>query len=591
MKSFLRFGAVLVCSLCSTITASAQTTYLPSGSPEVGLVERLETMSGKLSDDVFTSQKPFSRKDVVTFLERQRKGRIGNAQNDYSDTLTEPNHYIPGLLRYENIAAQTDIDKYQITLALGASQEWSNTPLLSRKPLLKRFYETKTDLFSVREKNFFLSVNPVIGVQAMYEKRSPEIPGESSFRYLNQRGAEVRATIANRIGLYTFLTDNQERMPWHVQQWTEARQAVPGADYYQTPSKSTYDYLQARGYIDFAAIKNHVNITFGYDRNFIGDGERSLLLSDFASSGATFARIRTRIWRLQYQNLYLELTPQYTRGGDRLLPHKYATIHHLSINATRWLNVGLFEAVVFDRADRYSFNYLNPVIFLRQAERANGSADNALIGFNFKAIAARRFQFYGQVLFDEFRLKELLAGKGWWANKFGIQLGGKYFNAFGVRNLDLQSELNIVRPFTYSHGDTLSNYTHYNQPLAHPLGAGFWELNGKASYRPARKWQITARGVLYHKGVDTGISNLGNNIFMPNDLRRPGDYGYTLTPGKVAQVMMGELSASWEPWPRLFLDAGVSARRWELDGQTQQSVQVFTGLRLNLAARRDYLFY
>lgn len=567
MKSSLRLGATLL-GVLSSFLAVGQTTYLPSGSPEYHLVDRVEALSGKLSDTLFTSQKPLSRKALSRYLE--------TLEDNIQDTIGVP--------------SLSAIDRYRIDLVLGESAEWNDRDLLSRKPILKHFYQTKTDLFRVKNDNFFLSVNPVLGFEGMNETRSPEVPKESSFRYRNTRGAEVRATIANRVGVYSFITDNQERMPGHVQQWTQAHQAVPGADYYLNLSNSTYDYLQARGYIDFAAVKNHINITLGYDRNSLGDGERSLMLSDFASSGALFARIRTRIWRLQYENLFMELTPQYKRGADQVLPHKYATMHHLSINATRWLNVGLFETVIFDRRDRFSFSYLNPIIFLRQVERMNGSPDNALLGINFKALAAKRFQFYGQFVLDEFKFSELTGGKGWWANKFGAQIGGKYFNAFGLSNLDMQGEFNLVRPFTYTHGDTLANYTHYNQPLAHPLEAGFWEANGKISYRPARKWEIVARGSVYNKGTDTGASNLGNSIFKSNDKNRPSDYGYSLTPGKVAHGLLGEVYATWEPWPRLYLEAGISGRRWSLDDKEQKSLQVFTGLRLNLA-RRDYLFY
>ena len=567
MKSSFRFGVALLGTF-SFLGAAGQTTYLPPGSAETGLVDRIETLSGTLSNVVFTSQKPLSRKDLVRFL-----------QTPETDTATGA--FQPVL---------SAVDQYQVDLALGESAEWSDREVVSRKPVLKHFYQTKTDLFRVKTDNFFLSVNPVLGFEGMYEKRAPDVPGESSFRFRNTRGAVVRATIANRVGIYSFITDNQERMPLHVQQWSKAHQAIPGADYFLGMPNSTYDYLQARGYVDFAAVKDHINITLGYDRNFLGDGERSLLLSDFASSGALFARIRTRIWKLQYENLFMELTPQYKRGSDQILPHKYATMHHLSVNATPWLNIGLFEAVVFDRRDRFSFSYLNPIIFLRQVERMNGSPDNALVGINFKALAAKRFQFYGQFVLDEFKFKELTGGKGWWANKFGAQLGGKYFNAFGLSNLDLQGELNLVRPFTYTHGDTLANFTHYNQPMAHPLEAGFWEANGKISYRPARKWEIVARGSLYNKGIDTGASNLGNSIFRSNNDGRPSDYGYPLTPGKVARGLLGEVCATWQPWPRLFLEAGVSGRHWKLDGAEQKSLQVFTGLRLNLD-RRDYLFY
>ncbi len=114
-------------------------------------------------------------------------------------------------------------------------------------------------------------------------------------------------------------------------------------------------------------------------------------------------------------------------------------------------------------------------MFLRPAEQQNGSADNAFVGLDFKANIAHRFQVYGQLMFDEFVLSEIKKGDGWWANKWALQLGAKYIDAFGVKNLDLQLETNLVRPFTYSHFDTVANYTHYNQPLAHPL----WLISGK----------------------------------------------------------------------------------------------------------------
>ena len=257
-KRFL--GAALF--LLGANAACAQTTYLPAGSPEYDYVDRWEAKSGQLSNEVFTTLKSYSRKEVVTFIEGQLAG----------DT-----------------SGLTAIDRYQMRRSLGVSSEWSGVELESRKPVLKNFYQTQSDLYRVKTPNFFLSVNPVLGLQLLYDKDADAPAGEPHFKYLNTRGVELRARIANRIGLYTFFTDNQERLPFPVQQWTESHQAVPGADYYQTPgNKGTYDYLLARGYIDFAAIKNHVNVSFGYDRNFIGDGDRSLILSDFAASGATF---------------------------------------------------------------------------------------------------------------------------------------------------------------------------------------------------------------------------------------------------------------------------------------------------------------
>ena len=101
-------------------------------------------------------------------------------------------------------------------------------------------------------------------------------------------------------------------------------------------------------------------------------------------------------------------------------------------------------------------------------------------------------------MLDEFRLKPLLAGKGDWTNKFALQVGAKYIDAFTVPNLDLQTEFNLARPYTYSHeasptvtsGQT--NYAHYSQPLAHPLGGNFMEGLGIVRYQRKR---LSANGI------------------------------------------------------------------------------------------------
>src|SRR5215213_1222689 len=250
------------------------------------------------------------------------------------------------------------------------------------------------------------------------------------------------------------------------------------------------------------------------------------------SNSALFFKINTRIWKINYQNLFMELQSAERLGADVLIPKKYAAMHHLDMAITKWLNIGLFEGVVFGREDHFEFSYLNPVIFYRSIEQQNGSYDNAVAGLDAKANVAHRFQFYGQLLLDEFKLSEIKANRGWWANKYAYQLGAKYIDAFSIKNLDLQLESNRVRPFTYSHRDSVANYTHYNQPLAHPLGANFQEWIGIARYQPAPKWFLQAKAFYITQGKDTGSVSFGGNIFLPNiPPYRTNDFGYSVGSG------------------------------------------------------------
>ncbi len=558
-KALLLASAVLM--LANAIVA--QTTYLQLGHVDYETLDRLETRSGKLSDDLFLATKPVSRKSLVKFLMETR--------ND---------------ARYIGL---TEIDRYNIAHMTSVSGEWAEESagaFISKRAIFNTFYKTQPDLLYVNNDKLFLSLNPVISAIGIKEQNNPD-----NLLFTSSRGIEARGRLLDRVGFYTFFTDNQEQVPLHVGKWSDSFQAVPGADYYKITGPNSYDYLQARGYIDFAVVKDHINVTFGYDKHFIGDGMRSLFLSDF-NAGATFLRLNTKVWKLNYQNLYLELRPQYSRGPDTRLARKYATMHHLSVNAFNWLNIGIFEAVVFNRKDRFEFGYMNPIILYRQTERMMGSPDNVLIGLNFKAIALKHLQFYGQFILDEFTFSELTGGNGYWANKFGIQVGGKYFDAFTVKNLDLQGEINLVRPYMYSHYDSYANYSHYNQPLAHPLGSGFFELLGALRYQPVKNFYISARAMYYQQSTDSGGINYGGNIFRDYD-SRASNYGVSLVNGVRAQCALANLSLSYELKENLFIDAGATYRKKVYDNAVfpaEDALWFTGGLRLNIVPR-NYDFY
>ena len=351
------------------------------------------------------------------------------------------------------------------------------------------------------------------------------------------------------------------------------------------------DYFEARGYFTFNAAK-FIDISFGYDKQFIGNGQRSLFLSDFGSN-MLFLKLNTRIWQLNYQNLFLELHSTGQFQGDLLIDKKYAAMHHLDVNLTRWLNIGLFEGVVFGRPNRFDFSYLNPIIFYRSIEQQNGSFDNAVAGMDFKANVAKKFQFYGQLLLDEFKLSEIKAADGWWANKVGWQLGAKYIDAFKIANLDLQLEHNSVRPFTYSHTDSIANYTHYNQPLAHPLMANFSEWIAVARYQPAPRWLVQARVMYYVQGRDSSAASYGSNIFLPNTPPyRTMDYGYKIGSGWKTNVLYGSLLLQYEWRENFFLELNASYRRLKTRTAPivdNNSTVLSVGIRWNMY-RREFDF-
>ncbi|MES2777049.1 MAG: hypothetical protein V4722_22925 [Bacteroidota bacterium] len=546
-------------------TTFSQTTYLPFGGKEAWLLDRMEIKLQTNSEFNLSTVKPYMRSVYV------RQGEMIDSN----------------IAAGSNPAKLTPIDQYNLNrfiannseFALQQKAEWK-----SDKPWGEHFFPTKGNFFEVNTKDFYLSVNPAINQQQSFES------GNDERIFVNAKGVTARGLIAKKVGFNFYLTDNQERGPLFFQNRLNAVKAVPGAGYYKAFKGTGVDYFDARGSVN-VNVTPYINVQFGFDKNFIGNGYRSLFLSDYGNSNL-FLKLNTRIWKINYTNHFMELFPSFGRSGDNLLPRKYAAMHHFSINATKWLNIGLFEAVIFGRKDHFDFSYLIPVIFLRSIESNNGSPDNANIGFDFKANIARHLQLYGQVLLDEFKLSEVRAGNGWWANKQALQLGGKYVDAFGIKNLDLQGEMNFIRPFVYSHYDSTAGYNHYNQPMAHPMGANVREFVGIARFQPLKKLYLTVKGIYWNQGLDSGGYNFGSNVLLSNQpvglggMRRY-EYGYKIGSGMLSKGLNASLAASYELKENLWVDASAMRRTFKVGSSTTNTTLVTLGLRWNMA-RREY---
>lgn len=546
------------------VVATAQTTYLPQGDKANIVMDRWEIIAGKDSAFNFSKTKPFGRRQVIGAAENFVK-RVGANSLSKVDAYNLRSLYLNNL---EYVPA-ADLVLYK-----------------SKKPILKNFYTSPANLYEVHVKDFDLVINPVIQYTVSKEQDNDQD------LFLNTRGVSLRGRIANKVGFAAYLTDNQERSPLYVQQFISSRDAVPGNGFYKDfKAAGGVDYFDARGYITFNAAK-YIDITFGYDKNFIGNGQRSLFLSDF-SNNTLFLKLNTRIWKFNYQNIFMELNSAARFAADILLPKKYAAMHHLDIAVSKRVNIGLFEGVVFGRRDKFDFGYLNPVIFYRSIEQQNGSFDNSVVGLDFKANLPHRLQVYGQLSLDEFKLSEIKNNKGWWANKWGIQLGAKYIDAFGIPNLDLQVEHNRVRPFTYSHRDSIANYTHYNQPLAHPLMANFQEFIGVARYQPAPKWLAIAKLMYYQQGRDSSAASYGSNIFLPNTPPyRTSEYGFDIGSGWKTNVFYASLLLSYEFRENLFVELNALYRKQETVTAPLTSANtsvISLGVRWNMH-RRDFEF-
>ena len=372
----------------------------------------------------------------------------------------------------------------------------------------------------------------------------------------NTRMAIAQGGIGKQINFFATVHESQGLFADYFNRFAIARRPdggnpaiIPGRGISDRFRTEAFDYPVATGYVSYTPSK-YFNLQLGHGKNFLGDGYRSLLLSDNASP-YPFFKLNTSFWKLKYTNTWMSLRDvrsEVTEDGS--FRTKYVANHYLSLNVTKRLNVGLFESVIWENDnDRgFDFNYLNPVIFYRAIEFSTGSrGGNALIGLTAKYKFTDRFNVYSQLIIDEFSSGDIFGGNGSYKNKIGYQIGGKYYDAFGVKGLLLQAEYNRVRPYTYSHNSVVLNYGQNNQSLAHTLGANFSEFVGIARYQHGRifadaKVIVAKRGFEFNTTEDSAF--YGGSIYGTED-DRISDNGNEVAQGNTTDFFHTELQAGY----------------------------------------------
>ena len=400
-------------------------------------------------------------------------------------------------------------------------------------------------------------------------------------------GAHVKLNINNNFTFAATAIGGRVSYPGFIDTTIQTTRLIPGLGRAFKNKDGSYSFSNLTGYISYSPNKTF-NFQLGKDKHFIGDGYRSLLLSDFSNNNPYFG-INANIWRIQYNVWYswMQDFSQYD-GSKKSLQIKFGTFHYLSFNALKEFNISFFENVVWQGTDTnrtrtFDVNYLNPVVFYRPQEYSVGSADNSMMGLNATGKLFGCLKLYAQAVADEFFLKEIRARKGWWANKQGWQFGGKYMNAFNIKGLTIQAEYNQVRPYTYTHGSVQQNYSNYGQALAHPLGANFKEYLGFVSYR-ANRWMLSFQGLSAIIGMDTMNSNLGQNIFV-SYTTRPYEYSHKTTQGNKKSLMQSDLKFTYYILPQLNLrlELGYIQRSINDDmGYELQSPYIYFGIKTSV---------
>ncbi|SUJ01624.1 Uncharacterised protein [Sphingobacterium spiritivorum] len=432
---------------------------------------------------------------------------------------------------------------------------------------------------------FYLDFMPdfQIGKDLMGDKRST---------WMNTRGIQAGLTIGDKFTFYANAFENQARFPEYLDTYMTQNKLIPGQGVTKLQANNVKDWMYATASATYD-VNPYLQVTLAYDKNFIGDGYRSLLLSDF-SSNYTHLKLRGKIGNVQYTSIWAYMTDPKNprvdslnsggRFGDGI---KWGAFQYLDYNATNKLSVGFFQAVIWANQNEagkrgFDFNYINPIIFLRAVESNNASSpDKMFLGLNAKYKVLRNATVYGQFLLGEFTASEFFKGNGYAHNKWGVQLGARGFDLFGVKSLNFLGEFNTVRPYTYQHFTSISNYSNHGEPLAHPSGANFREFIGMLNYS-WKRFDFSGQLIYNRFGTDPNPDiNMGGDIFQSYETI-PNMYGNSIGQGVKNNLYYGDVRAAYvlNPKYNLRFEVGYTQRYRQIENlPTQKSGVISVGLR------------
>jgi hypothetical protein len=400
---------------------------------------------------------------------------------------------------------------------------------VSGKGVFKKLYRNQRDFFALNTSGLTLYANPILHLGAGQEihNYTADLSQENRLLTKGARGVQVRGTLFGKVGFLSEFTENQMKTPQFIRNLHAETGVLAGESFVkvydaQTPNPG-FDYLTARGYFTYSPAKQ-IRLKIGKDRAFLGNGHQSLFLSDH-SADHFFLNINTRVWKIEYVNHFAVMT-DYLRGKPDTYgthPKKYAVVHQLFYRPWHWLSWSLFESVAYSPVlpggiRGFELEYLNPLIFYRSVEQSLGSPDNSMLGTALKANLLKRFQVYGQIALDDYNFRSRNLGPGYFGNKYALQGGIKYIDAFWIPRLDLQVEFNAVRPYTYAHFNPSGAWTHYGQNLAHSLGANAKDFHLIARYQPFPRIGMYLCYSNMLKGLNNANGNYGGDLSLPYTL-------------------------------------------------------------------------
>ena len=160
------------------------------------------------------------------------------------------------------------------------------------KKIKNKLIKENLIIFSDTADKFHLTIDPLFNVEY-----GEDLEDSSKSFYKNTRGLLIRGDIGTKFSFESSFLENQATFVKYIHDFNDTFLVVPGQGRWKRFKKDGYDFAMSSGYISYSPSK-HFNFQVGTGKHFVGDGYRSLLLSDNAFN-YPYARITSTFGKIQ----------------------------------------------------------------------------------------------------------------------------------------------------------------------------------------------------------------------------------------------------------------------------------------------------
>ncbi len=338
----------------------------------------------------------------------------------------------------------------------------------------KLFYE---NLIRINYRELSMTIDPLMNFQGGMDLN------DTSGRFLttNTRAVLIQGNITKKVYFRTTFYETQSYFPAYVDSFIKVNKVVPGQGRAKIFKETGWDYPVVSGILNFQASRN-INLQFGHDKIFIGNGYRSVLLSD-NSSNYPFLQVALNFFKnklhytFNYASLQVLKEINDSEGTRDLFVKKTANFNYLSFKPSPIVEIGVFEGVVWERWNEengqlpFNWWFANPVMFVNTIVAANDTSVKSNLGLNLFVKPLKKTAFYGQLSWNT-------------ESSLGYQLGIKGFDLF--KGFNYFVEYNHIDAGMTGFNNRGYDYYHYNQPLTHQQVQDFDEIVARVAYRVSR---------------------------------------------------------------------------------------------------------